>query len=138
MTKYFVMRPQQVHPNCHCCCCYFVLLLLLLLLPMWGAIDGAYKILNVRCVRGIGGGIERFKPWRHSRGLNKKTDHMQNPKKNQKIYTNNNSNNNHNRDRNAQISKQSIIALAINNIFMAKNRQKKTATTGQMSFTLGR
>lgn len=87
MTKYFVMRPQQVHPNCHCCCCYFVLLLLLLLLPMWGAIDGAYKILNVRCVRGIGGGIERFKPWRHSRGLNKKTDHMQNPKKKPKnIY----------------------------------------------------
>lgn len=36
MTKYFVMRPQQVHPNCHCCC-YFILLFLLLLLPMLGA-----------------------------------------------------------------------------------------------------
>lgn len=88
------------------------------------ASDRAYKIWNVRCVRGIGGGIERLKPWRHSRGLNKKTDHMQNPKKT-KIYTNNNSNNNHNRDRNAQISKQSVIALAINNIFMAKMAEKK-------------
>lgn len=45
--------------------------------------------------------------------------------------------------KNAQISKQNINALAINNIFMAKMAEKKdiqaiAATTSQMSFTLGR
>lgn len=77
-------------------------------------------------MRRIGGGIERLKPWRHSRGLNKKTDHMQKPEKNQKkIIQIIKATTKHTHTENCP-KQSAVIALAINNIFMAKRQKIKT------------